>query len=89
MEIIKAFSENNLHTEITIKGTPEEPLFRASDIGEILGLSNIRVTIKDYNETQKKYVSNPYSGNSTVTFLTEKGLLFVPFYTVEDLNGTF
>ena len=79
MEIVKAFSENNLHTEITIKGTPEEPLFRASDIGEILGLSNIRVTIKDYNETQKKCVSNPYSGNSTVTFLTEKGLYKVLF----------
>ena len=36
MEIVKAFNDNNLHTDILIKGTVNEPLFRASDIGEIL-----------------------------------------------------
>ena len=41
MEVVKAFNSNELHTEITIKGTFEEPLFRASDIGLILELSNI------------------------------------------------
>ncbi len=35
MEIVRAFNENKLHTEIVIKGTPEEPLFRANDIGQV------------------------------------------------------
>lgn len=42
MEVVKAFNENNLHTEIVIKGTYQEPLFRASDIGTILDISTIR-----------------------------------------------
>ena len=29
MEVVKAFNNNNLHTEIVIKGSYEEPLFRA------------------------------------------------------------
>jgi len=36
MEIVRAFNANKLHTNIVISGTTEEPLFRASDIGEIL-----------------------------------------------------
>ena len=31
MDIVKAFNSNELHTEIVIKGTIVEPLFRASD----------------------------------------------------------
>jgi hypothetical protein len=33
MDIVKAFNSNDLHTEIIIKGTVNDPLFRASDIG--------------------------------------------------------
>lgn len=75
MEIVKAFSENTLHTEITIKGTHKEPLFRASDIGLILELSNIRQSIKDFDETQKVVILNDtHGGTQQVTFLTEEGL---------------
>ena len=47
MEIVKAFSTNNLHTNIVIRGTYEDPIFRAIDIAEILQINNIRKTIKD------------------------------------------
>ena len=30
MDIVKAFNSNDLHTEIIIKGTVNDPLFRAS-----------------------------------------------------------
>ena len=40
MEIVRAFNNNELHTEIIIKGTIENSLFRACDIGEILEISN-------------------------------------------------
>ena len=49
MEIVKAFNSNQLHTDIIIKGTHMEPLFRASDIGMILDITNIRTSIKDFN----------------------------------------
>ena len=75
MEIVKAFSENNLHTEIVIKGTHKDPLFRASDIGLILELTNIHKSIKDFNETQKVITeSSTLGGNQKMVFLTAKGL---------------
>ena len=53
MDIVKAFNTNDLHTEIIIKGTVTDPLFRASDVGVVLELSNIRATIIDFDESEK------------------------------------
>jgi len=53
MEVVKAFNANELHTEIIIKGTFEEPLFRASNIGAVLELSNINSIIRDFNKSEK------------------------------------
>ena len=53
MDIVKAFNSNDLHTEIIIKGDVQNPLFRASDIGLVLDMGNIRTTINDFNETEK------------------------------------
>jgi hypothetical protein len=75
MEIVKAFTTNNLHTEITIKGTINKPLFRASDIGNVLDMGNIRTSISDYDETEKVVqVMDSPGGPQQVTFLTAKGL---------------
>jgi hypothetical protein len=38
MDIVKAFTENNMNIHINIQGTYQEPLFRASDIGTILDI---------------------------------------------------
>ena len=78
MDIIKAFNTNDLHTEIVIKGTIDEPLFRASDVGVILDISNIRMSMTCFDESEKRAVSTTDSTgrNQDVTFLTEKG-----FYT--------
>ena len=43
-------------TEIIIKGDAQNPLFRASDIGNILDISTIRSVIRDFNETENEYV---------------------------------
>ena len=53
MDIVKAFNENDLHTEIVIKGTVTDPLFRASDIGVVLEISNIRTSIMDFDDSEK------------------------------------
>ena len=53
MEVVKAFNSNNLHTEIVVKGTINEPLFRANDVGTILEMTNIRATIQNFDDSEK------------------------------------
>ena len=75
MDIVKAFNANDLHTEIVIKGTIDDPLFRASDIGVVLEISNIRTSIMDFDDSEKVvHTMHTLGGNQDVTFLTEKGL---------------
>uniref|UniRef100_A0A6C0D8M3 Bro-N domain-containing protein n=1 Tax=viral metagenome TaxID=1070528 RepID=A0A6C0D8M3_9ZZZZ len=91
MEIVKAFNNNELHANITIKGTIEHPLFRASDVGEILGFNNIRQTIKDYDNTEKDAVttSDSTGRKQSITFLTEKGLYKVLFKSRKPIAERF
>ena len=80
MDIIRAFTTNSLHTEIVIKGTVENPLFRASDVALILEISNIRTSIKDFNESEKvvQTMTTP-GGPQKVLFLTQTGLFRLLF----------
>ena len=90
MEVVKAFNDNNLHTEIIIKGSYEEPLFRANDIGEILEMGNIRSTIQHFDNTEKRVHSMDTStGPKQVTFLTEKGLYKVLFKSRKPIAERF
>ena len=90
MEIVKAFNNNNLHTEIVIKGTCEEPLFRANDIGTILEISTIRSVIRDFDETEKVvHTMHTLGGDQQVTFLTEKGLYKVLFKSRKPIAERF
>ena len=71
--IVKAFENNNIEI---IKQEPNTYLFRANDIGKILELSNIRVSIQNYDETER-VVSNPYDQNNRAQetiFLTSHGV---------------
>jgi prophage antirepressor-like protein len=80
MEVVKAFNDNNIGTQITILGTPNEPIFKANDIGIVLEMSNIRATIKDFNEELKVVKTiDTLGGKQQVTFLTEFGLYKVLF----------
>ena len=75
MDIVKAFNSNNLHTEIVIKGTFENPLFRANDIGTVLEMTNIRATIQHFDESEKVVNTiDTLGGSQQVSFLTELGL---------------
>lgn len=90
MDIVKAFNSNELHTEIVIKGTQEDPLFRASDIGVVLDISTIRSVIRDFNETEKVVHSmHTLGGLQDVTFLTEKGLYKVLFKSRKPIAEKF
>jgi prophage antirepressor-like protein len=58
---------------IEIYGTFEEPLFRAKDIGDLLGIKNIRESIKNFNHKQKCDVSltDAIGREQITTFLSE------------------
>lgn len=75
MDIIKAFKLDNTEVQINILGTDTDPLFKATEIGSLLGLTNIHVTLKDFDE-QEKVLSTTYTlgGNQQTTLLTELGL---------------
>lgn len=90
MDIVKAFNTNELHTEIIIKGTHEDPLFRASDIGIILDISSIRSVIRQFNESEKVVHSmHTLGGTQDVTFLTEKGLYKILFKSRKPIAEKF
>jgi prophage antirepressor-like protein len=90
MDIVKAFNTNDLHTEIIIKGTVNDPLFRASDVGVVLEISNIRTSIMDFDESEKVVHSmNTLGGTQEVTFLTEKGLYKVLFRSRKPIAQKF
>ena len=90
MEIVKAFNSNNLHTNIVIKGTYNNPLFRASDIGEILEVTSIRSVIRSFDDTEKVVHSmHTLGGEQDVTFLTEKGLYKLLFKSRKPIAEKF
>lgn len=53
MDIVKAFQNNNLCTNITIGGNFQNPLFKASDVGLALDIKNVRTSILKFSEKQK------------------------------------
>ena len=54
--LIKTFQD----LKIEIYGSHEEPLFKANDIGNLLGIMDIKSTIRDFNclELLIRYYSN-------------------------------
>lgn len=91
MDIVKAFNTNDLHTEIVIKGTIHKPLFRASDIGLVLEMVNVRASIVDFDDSEKCALSAIDSTGrmQEVTFLTEKGLYMVLFRSRKPIAKKF
>jgi prophage antirepressor-like protein len=75
MDILEAFKLCDKEYKINITGDYENPLFQANQIGDILELTNIRATIKDFDEDEKIIKQTITSGGlQNVLFLTEFGL---------------
>jgi len=90
MNIIKDFVENNFETKIMIKGTHEDPLFRATDIGKVLGITNILQNITKFDETEKVIcLTFTPGGNQEVIFLTEFGLYNILGSSRKEIAKTF
>jgi len=90
MDIIKAFKNNESTSHVTIRGTHEEPLLRASDVGVVLGITNIHTTIKDFDNSEKViHTIDTLGGPQDVTFLTEKGLYKLLFRSRKPIAKQF
>lgn len=90
MDIVKSFTSNNLSNKITFYGNYENPLFKASEIGKILDLTNIRATIQKFDKKYKvvNEIDTP-GGKQEVVFLTEKGLYQVLFRSKKKIAEEF
>lgn len=90
MEIVKAFNDNEMNTEIVIKGTYEKPLFRASDVGLILGITYIHSSINNFDETEKVVINTEtLGGMQNITFLTTDGLYSLMFTSRKPIAKRF
>ena len=75
MDILKAFVLDGTAHQVNILWKDGKPLFRASEIGAILELQNIRATLKAF-DADEKGIARVYTlgGEQDVAFLTEEGL---------------
>ena len=92
MDIIKVFSEASKQWSITIRGTPEAPLFKANDIGVVLELTNIKKTLAspDFPADYKVITAIPSRGGEQQTlFLTTRGLYHMLFLSRKPMAKTF
>ena len=77
MDLVRAFTDAGLKQGVTIniQGTYKEPLFQAKQIGELLGMTNIRKTLADFDDDEVHVTTSYTSGVAReATFLTEVGL---------------
>lgn len=76
--------------EITIRGTFDDPLFRARDVANVLEIANIRQNIADFDDTEKtQCVEETSGGKQYVVYLTEKGLYKLIFRSRKDFAIQF
>jgi prophage antirepressor-like protein len=75
MDIIQIFTNNNLSKSIDIQGTIDEPLFRASQIADLLDIACIHTSLRNFDSDEKVLHLVPSQGGPQQTmFLTELGL---------------
>lgn len=76
MDILKTFVFDHTSHNVCIQHDSDgDPLFRASDIGKVLSIANVRTSIIDFDEDDR-VVRTTYTvqGEQKAIFLTEKGV---------------
>ena len=75
MDILKAFVLDGKEHNINILWKDEKPLFRASEIGNILDIKDIHTSIRNFDEDEKvrHFMPTP-GGQQEILFLTKYGV---------------
>jgi prophage antirepressor-like protein len=90
MEILKAIKLLDDKYELTIKGTIDNPLFHATQIGNILGIKNIHSSLINFNNDDKVIdISETSKGLQKTIFLTEIGLYRLICHSRKPIAHTF
>ena len=77
MDLLSAFVFDNSTYEVFIMRDDNDcPLFKAIDVGKVLGLKNFHSSISDFDEDEKVLQNlDTLGGEQKTTFLTEDGVL--------------
>ncbi len=90
MDIIKKFQTNSLGLNIEILNDSEYPLYKASDVGTVLGISNISEIIKSFSSKEKIVIQVDISESTVnVDFLTSYGLYRILFISEDPISKEF
>ncbi len=90
MDILKIFKLNKENYDVLIQGTPDKPLFLASDIANILDIKNIRSTTQFLSDKEKTLCPIKTEGGiQNRIFLTERGLYKVINRSNKPIAQTF
>lgn len=81
LEILQHFIFDNTKHKVTIVWDRGEPLMRASDIGDVLSLTNVRKSIASFDEDERRVITSytTHYGPREALFLTETGVLSASF----------
>ena len=75
MDITREYNINNNTYNVSFKGSVEEPLVKAADIGKILGLTNINKNLKDFDNNEKVILNEmTIKGIQDINYLTINGV---------------
>lgn len=75
MDILQTFVFDNVKHDVTVVQKDGKNLFRADEVGKIVGIKNMRDAIKKFDEDEKAVdkVDTP-GGVQNAIFLTELGI---------------
>lgn len=90
MEVLKAFAFNEIDHIVQTITTESCVLFKASDIAKVLGITNIRTSIENFDYTEKTlHAINTPGGVQNTIFLTETGIYRVLFQSRKPIAVPF
>ena len=84
MKIIKTFSSGETTVNIMIKGCLDNPIFQASDIGNVLGMTSMKQYISRLSDDEKVFVDEIQKN----VFLTDKGVYKILFRSRKPIATT-
>ena len=72
MDVLKTFLFENSKHDVEIQFREEKPMFRADQIGRVIGIKNVRDAVKNFDSDEKGVEKSDMSQNCI--FLTEMGV---------------
>ena len=90
LSLIKAFVLNNTTHDITICWSDGKPIFRASDVGKVLGITSMRNILMKFDDDERVLdLVNTPGGPQQVQFLTKEGLYRLLFQSRKKIARPF